>query len=241
MMRSILRKLDRQTNLTDEEYRLLLEYVEEMGRKSPQSYALLYRQYAEVLESDYGTILPRHPIGMDDLVDFLLSHRHLLPGILQGPIALHQFPPELQPYVDYTFKHAEDYLYLQRLMGWLTEREDDAATLPQPRQGEVVCIYEDGNPHKETGLKNCFDRLGRYSFITRLQSYRYLTRGKANRDRIEILAPDQLGGIFTNKDKSIYYFIFLSESDPVKAGNACRLLNAIVGSPSLITSGGGGL
>lgn len=240
-MRSILRKLDRQHDLTDEEYRLLLEYVEDMGRKSPQSYALLYRQYAEVLEGEYGTILPRHPIGMDDLVDFLLSHRQLLPDVLQGHIPMHYFPAELQPYVDYTFKHPEDYQYLQRLVGWLTEIEDDASALPLPRQGEVVCIYEEGNPYKETGLKTCFDRLGRYSFVTRLQSYRYLTRSKASRDRIEVLAPDKLGGIFTNKDKSIYYFIFLSESDPVKAENACRLLNAVVGSASFIASAGGGL
>lgn len=238
-MRSILRKLDRGQTLNDEEYRTLVEYLEAMGRKAPQSYYILYNQYAEVLERDYSISLPRHPGGMDDLVNFLVSHPELLLDVRQGNFSMQDFPPYLHPYLNYTFKQPGHYSYLQRLAVWLNEQKVDTLILPEPRRGEVVCVYEDANPHKEIGLKIHFERLGRYSFITRLQSYRYLTRSKARSDRIEVLAPDQLGGIFTNKEKSIYYFIFLSQYDSIKAENAAHLLNTVMhGLSSAQISGG---
>ncbi|MEN6351069.1 MAG: hypothetical protein ABFD08_16950, partial [Syntrophomonas sp.] len=91
----------------------------------------------------------------------------------------------------------------------------------------VVYIYEEANPFKEPGLKAHFERLGRYPFITRLQSYRYLTRNRASRDRIECREADRLGGIFSNKLRSIYYLIYLSEADSKKAETACQLLNSV--------------
>jgi hypothetical protein len=103
--------------------------------------------------------------------------------------------------------------------------------LPEPRQKVLVYKYETANPYKETGLKSHFDRIGRYSFVSRLQSIRYLRGSKASEDKIELISGDCLGGIFTNKEKSIYYYIFLTENNALKAKNACRVLNlALYGS-----------
>ncbi len=223
LMRAIFRKLDRKQTLTDGEYHQLMEYIEQMGRKSAQSYSLFYQQYAGVLEDRYDTVLPRFWYGLDDVLNYLLTHRDILD--LPGQPSWELFPPELQPYLNYTFHHGGEKQHLLRWTERLQEKGGDQLVLPRPRSGQAVCIYEEGNPYKEPGLKVHFERLSRYAFITRLQSYRYLTRNKVPRDRIEVLAPDRLGGTFTNKDKSLYYFIYLTEEDPVKAENACQVLN----------------
>jgi hypothetical protein len=56
-----------------------------------------------------------------------------------------------------------------------------------------------------------------------------LTRNKAHADKIDFVGPDRLGGIFTNKQKSIYYYIYLTEQNEVKARNACRILHLALG------------
>lgn len=225
-MRAIFRKLDRRQALNDDEYQQLTEYIEQMGRKSAPSYSLFYQQYGGVLEDCYHIILPRFWYGLDDVLNYLLANKDKLD--LSGQPSWELFPPFLQPYLKYTFRHGGEKQHLLRWYEWLRERGDDRLILPCPRSGRVVCVYEEGNPYKEPGLRVHFERLSRYTFITRLQSYRYLTRNKVPRDRIEVLAPDRLGGTFTNKEKSLYYFIYLTEEDPVKAENACQVLNFVL-------------
>lgn len=212
--------------MTDGEYEQLMEYIDQMGRKSAQSYGLFYQQYAGILEDSYNTVLPRFWYGLDDVLNYLLANRHILD--LPGKPSWELFPPELQPYLKYTFHHGGEKQHLLRWTEWLQKKGKDKLLLPRPRSGQVVCIYEEGNPYKEPGLKVHFERLSRYDFVTRLQTYRYLTRSKVSRDRIEVLAPDRLGGTFTNKDKSLYYFIYLTEEDPVKAENACQILSLVI-------------
>lgn len=226
LMRAIFRKLDRRQSLNDEEYQQLMEYIEQIGQKSSQSYSVFYQQYADILEGHYNTVLPRFWYGIDDVLNYLLANRDALD--LSGQPSWDLFPPFLQPYLKYTFHHGSEKQHLLRWTEWLQQKGEDKLVLPRPRSSRVVCVYEEGNPYKEPGLKVHFDRLSRYTFITRLQSYRYLTRNKVPRDRIEVLAPDRLGGTFTNKDRSLYYFIYLTEEDPGKAENACQVLNLVI-------------
>lgn len=226
-MRYILRKLEHGQTLNTDEYQSLLEYADKLNSTSTESYALFYEKYARLLFQEYSTYLSRFTRGIDDLIDFLISRPELFACLGEGPLPLQLFPTELQAYLQFTFESDLDRQYLQSLLRVLKDSGSINEELPHPRKNEIVYKYEDSNPYKEIGLKKHFDRLGRYSFITRLQTYRYLTRRKAQEDKIEYLYPDKLGGIFTNKEKSIYYYIFLSEADSQKAHNACRLLNIV--------------
>lgn len=228
LMRAIFRKLDRRQALNADEYKQLMEYIELLGQKSAPSYSLFYQQYAAILKDSYNIVLPRFWYGLDDVLNYLLANKDRVAIGATGQFSWDTLPPELQPYIRYTFHHGGEKQYLSRWTEWLQGKGEDGLVLPRPRTDQVVCIYEDGNPYKEPGLKVHFDRLSRYTFITRLQSYRYLTRNKVPRDRIEVLTPDRLGGTFTNKDKSLYYFVYLSEEDPVKAENACQVLNFVL-------------
>lgn len=226
-MRGILRKLDQGQKLGKDEYQRLMEYIEELRDKSPESYMLFYERYALLLYQDYSTYLPRFAQGIDHLLNLLMEKPELLPKLKEHQLAMELFPPELHPYLQYSFTQPADSLSLSILFNFLDNNQELVNQLPAARKNEVVCKFEEGNPYKEVGLKAHFDRLSRYSFITRLQSYRYLSAGKAVSDRIEFVAADRLGGIFTNREKSIYYFIFLSEANEIKARNACSLLNMV--------------
>lgn len=228
-MRSVLRKLNQSVELGAEEYQQLMDYVNHLMLNSQESYAVFYEQYAFQLYRDYYTIIPRFQHGWDDLINYLLEHPQALHLFEIDPLPLQEFPPTLHPYLKYTFKQPVDSQILHKLLQSLNQAVANINVLPGPRQGEIVYKYEDDNNRKEIGLKSHFERLARYSFITRLQTYRYLTRNKAANDKFEYIDGDHLGGIFTNKEKSIYYFIFLSENDPVKAQNACRVLNIAFG------------
>jgi hypothetical protein len=223
-MRSLLKKIERGRDLSGDEYEQLLRYIEQLGLTSPEAYAVFYDQYAALLYDHYDTFIPRFSMGRDDFFDYLLSHPDLLkPGHRLLP--LDAFPSRFHPYLEYTFG---PNIPVQSL-GPVTElAQQGLNNLPAPRSGSAVLKYEEANPYKEPGLKTHFERLARYAFITRVQSYRYLTRRKSSSDRIEYILPDCLGGIFTNKQKSIYYYLFLSEADAVKAQNACNLLNLIL-------------
>lgn len=143
-------------------------------------------------------------------------------------------PKEYQQLVSDLLRQADSHLVINQLLEAINKPAGDQDLLPRPRETDLVYKYEEGNPYKEIGLSTHFERLGRFVFITRLQSYRYLTRNKASQDRIQYVSPDCLGGIFTNKEKSIYYYIFLTEPDQLKAQNAARLLNL-----TLYDKGGG--
>lgn len=228
-MRSVLRKLNQGVELGAEEYQQLMDYANHLMLNSPESYAVFYEQYAFQLYQNYYTLIPRFQHGWDDLINYLLEHPQALHLFAMDPLPLQEFPPILHPYLQYTCKQQADSQVLQKLLRSLNRAVPDMELLPQPRQGEIIYKYEDDNSGKEIGLKSHFERLARYSFITRLQTYRYLTRNKAAMDKFEYIDGDRLGGIFTNKEKSIYYFVYLSENDPVKAQNACQVLNIAFG------------
>lgn len=110
--------------------------------------------------------------------------------------------------------------------------EKDQTLLPVERSGNVVIKYEDDNACKEQGLQAHFERLSRYPFITRIQSYRYFRGKKARQDRFDVAGDDYLRGIFTNKERSIVYHIYLTEKDLQKTQAVCRQLNKdFYGSP----------
>lgn len=224
-MRSILKKLNQGEELDAAEYQQLLGYADNLMLNSPESYSIFYEQYASLLYRDYCTCIPRFQQGFDDLLNYLLMRPEALYFLELNPLPLQKFPPGLHPYLRYTFSQQTDSQALQMVLKTLQQEVPELNTLPRPREGPIVNKYEDANEGKEIGLRNHFARLERYSFITRLQTYRYLTRNKARTDRFEYIDADRLGGIFTNKEKSIYYLVFLSEKDPIKAENACRILN----------------
>lgn len=228
-MRSVLRKLNQGVELEAEEYQQLMDYGNHLMLNSPESYAVFYEQYAFQLYRDYYTLIPRFQHGWDDLINYLLEYPQALHLFAIDPLPLQEFPKTLRPYLQYTFKQQVDSQALRKLLQTLNQTVTNDNILPRPRQGEIVYKYEDDNSGKEIGLKSHFERLAHYFFITRLQTYRYLTRNKAAMDKFEYIDGDRLGGIFTNKEKSIYYFVFLSEYDPVKAQNACRVLNIAFG------------
>ncbi len=224
-MRSILRKLDKREILSELEYKELLDYIDALINSSLESYDLFYTRYSAVLWRNYSVYIPRFKYDIDDLINHLLYHPELFGIIDKTPDLFELFPVELHPYIAYNLRRENNYHLFTRLIQSLTGFASTPHELPAARSGDVVIKYEDGNPYKEIGLKSHFDRLAKYQFITRVQSYRYLTRSKASQDKIDVLADDRLGGIYTNKEKSIYYYLFLNERDIIKAENACSVLN----------------
>ncbi|MEQ8201460.1 MAG: hypothetical protein ABRQ24_08590 [Syntrophomonadaceae bacterium] len=224
-MRAVLRKLYRHQMLNDEEFGDLREYADRLRAASPPSYELFYERYASILHRDYHNHLPRSNYGVDDLYDFLLAHPDRADRLRTQPLELEMFPVYLRDHL--SSAEGLDVLYNTVLpaLAYIESAQGETRELPRPRLSDLVVKYESGNPLKETGLKAHFDRLGAYSFISRLQSVRYLRGAKASQDRIEVISDDCLGGIFTNKAKSIYYFIYLTENDRGKASHACRVLN----------------
>jgi len=223
-MRSILRKLYCHKSLSEDEYSDLMAYAHDLLQNSPPSYQLFYQRFALILLRDYQTYLPRFACGSDDFFDYLLQKPELLRSLQAGPISSNSFPLYLHEYLVSVFPDGMVDIMLPGL-DLLANLEQDRLSLPLPRDKEVVYKYESGNPYKEIGLKSHFERIGRYSFVSRLQSVRYLRGHKASEDKIDQLDSDCLAGVFTNKEKSIYYYIYLTEADDSKARNACQILN----------------
>jgi len=224
-MRIVLRKLQQKKPLSEEEYTRLIDYAEDLRWHYPESYGHFYTLYADLLQQDYNTNLPRFRYGRDDFYDYLLQRPELIQSLQNGPVALETFPAYLHEYLLDTYGSLVTMASIHALQSLLGNDTNTSLLLPAPRQRNPVYKYEDSNPYKEPGLKNHFEKIGRYTFVNRIQSYRYLRGNKSSVDRIEVLSPDCLGGIFTNKEKSIYYYIFLSETDQQKASNACQVLN----------------
>ncbi len=225
-MRRILKKLSHKDPLDSEEYRQLMSYIDELRIHSGSSYAVFHEQYSRKLFEQYSIYLPRFHYDIDDLVNYILFHPEEVDEWLEtNRIVPDAFPQEMKSYFQEMNGHSEDIDILNMIRLLAKRFGNRVSELPCARSKEVVFKYEEDNPYKEIGLKSHFERLSRYLFITRLQSYRYLTRNKSSRDKIEVVESDKLGGIFTNKEKSIYYYIFLSEKDIQKAANACQVLN----------------
>lgn len=219
-----MRKLDNKKVLNIEEYAQIMEYAEKLRTDSPESYGLFYQKYAPIFYDDYSTHIPRFAYGIDELINFLITNQEIIQAINNRELALSDFPWQFHPYLHHVFEGSPDRRSLQLLLDRFIASPSIADNLPCMRTNDIIIKYEEANPYKEPGLKAHFDRIGRYSFVTRLQTYRYLNK-KARNDKIEYLSSDLLGGIFTNKQKSIYYYIFLSEKNESKAINACHLLN----------------
>lgn len=224
-MRTVLRKLYRHQLLDDEECGHLMAYAEHLRANSPFSYELFFERFAPILHRDYHIHLPRFYHGIDDVYDYLSAHPDVADQLRHDPLVLTMFPDHLRHYLGSTEGQAALNFSILPALQYMQNRDSDDNQLPRPRLSELVVKFESGNPLKETGLKAHFDRLGAFPFVSRLQSVRYLRGTKASQDRIEVVSDDCLGGIFTNKEKSIYYYIFLTENQPSKAANACRLLN----------------
>lgn len=230
-MRAILRKLYRHQALDDEEYSSLMNYADDLCHSSPESYALFYERFAALLFQDHYTYLPRFAYGSDDFYDFLLKNPDLLEDMRTNSLPLDLFPAHLHEYLRFAYGDRIEASSVHSRLEFIKPDHSSAFCLPEPRSKNIIIKYEGANPFKEIGLKSHFDRIGRYSFVSRLQSVRYLRGNKAREDKIEVVADDCLAGIFTNKEKSIYYYIFLTEKDPCKALHACQVLNeALYGS-----------
>ncbi len=219
-MRSILRKISNEAALSTSEHNRLLQYLADLRQRSPESYTIFYNKYANLLYLNYHTLIPKYAWDMDELVNYLIAHPELVKA--KRNIPLDKFPLAARPYLMDTF--AGGYVFIPSYLLNILNTET-SPKLPPNREQDIKIKYEEANPYKEIGLKEHFDRLAKYPFITRLQTYRYLTKNKAAFDRFEVLKSDRLGGIFTNKDKSIYYYLFLTAADFSKAQNAARLLN----------------
>lgn len=198
-----------------------MEYIEKIRYNSAESYQLFYEQYANLLIREYNIYISRFNVSIDDIYEFLISNHEDLN--LRHTVPVDFFPLHMQEYLRYTFGREVSYANISPILELFKDFSEN--TLPSPRQKDIVYKYEDNNPYKEQGLKAFFERIAHYSFISRLQTYRYLSNNKASADKIDVISADCLGGIFTNKQKSIYYYIFLTEADETKANNACKVLN----------------
>jgi len=221
-MEIIFNKIEQGQPLGDREREKLDAYLERLRRSEPDSFQDIYNRYANTLFSSYNIYVPRFTNEPDEFFHFLINNPFFLTSENEYVIR-DVIPQHLLRYFDHTFF---DGIKLNPLssLGQAPGRET-THDLPQPREKDAVIKYESANPFKEAGLKSHFERLARYPFISRLQSYRYLNNNKASQDRIYVISGDTLGGIFTNKDRSIGYYIYLTENDCSKAVNACRLLN----------------
>jgi len=224
-MRAIIKKLANHQELNTEEYQNLMGYIQHLRVHSLPSYQVFYQRYAGVLYKQYSTYLPEFEYTLGDVISLLVEQPELLSFALQRPVQWQYFPPAYRPYLQTCAQNRLKGQLFYEVVKQMADKPENLASLPRPRDAEVAMLFEDQNPFKERGLKAHFDRLSRFTFITRLQSVRYLTQHKAKQDRVEVLAPDRLGGIFTNKEKSIYYYIYLTESIEVKARKACALIN----------------
>ncbi|NMA63311.1 MAG: hypothetical protein GX964_04705 [Syntrophomonadaceae bacterium] len=226
-MRPILRKITDGVPLKAGEYERLLAYIEELRQVGGDSYRVFRENYGTKLGRDYGFYLSRYSAGGADLVEYLAANPSVVRAMQEEPVPVASFPPWLRDYL------LNEYgLYLKAgqigdLLSWLRRERITAVGLPRGREGEAVLVYEEGNPYKETGLKQHFENIARRSFVTRVVSIRYLTRNKARADGFKVRGDDCLSGIFTNREKSIYYLVYLTEADAGKAENACKLLNQV--------------
>jgi len=226
-LRAILKKVKQQTELSPSEWERLLVYIENLGQTSGESYGLFRMEYGFFLSGHYQFFLPEFYYGADHLADFIGQNYAFLSIQAQVPLDLALFPSELHPYVKRHFMTDAHPALWGELLALFPPLEATGTALPIPRAQRLVTIYEESNPRKETGLRLHWQRLHFYSFITRLQSYRYLTKNKAKQDCFRVLTPEKLRGIYTNREKSIYYFVYLTEADKIKAQNACKLLNHV--------------
>jgi len=211
--------------LDEKEYVKLSDYIDELRWNSPESYVRFFDLYADNLTQYYAVYLPRFRYGRDDFYDYILQNPEIISHLPDKILVTDTFPLYLHEYLLYKYGHYITLESIQAVQAMLNRDSSAPLLLPSPRRKNPIYKYEDNNPYKEPGLKNHFERIGRYSFVSRIQSYRYLRGNKSAVNKIEVISPDCLGGIFTNKEKSIYYYIFLTEEDHPKAINACQILN----------------
>ncbi len=225
-MYRILRKVKRHEPLTLKERQLLLNMTEHLVAFPNSCWKYFFEYYAQDLALYYHIFLPLFACDPDVVYDWLLRNPSLLNQLMNSGLTQKDYPPALADYLRYTFGPEITPQDVSPLIDYYQETLESGA-LPAPRTKPPVFKYEKNNPYKEAGLKNHFERLGRYSFVSRIQSYRYLSGGRAVTDRFEVFSDDTLSGIFSNKEKSIYYYVYLTEANLTRAKNACHLLNRV--------------
>ncbi len=225
-MYRILRKVKRHEPITPEERQTLLKGIEPLFAVPNAGWRYFFACYARDLAEYYSIELPLFACDPDVVYDWLLQNPPLLEQLMQGGLTQKDYPLELADYLLYTFGTEITPQDVAPLIASFQGKLEDHL-LPVPRTRPPAFKYEENNPFKEAGLKNHFERVARYSFVSRIQSYRYLTGRRAAADRFEVVADDTLSGIFTNKEKSIYYYVYLTEASPARTENACRLLNQV--------------
>jgi len=226
-MRAVLRKLVDRIPLEEEEYRRLLAYTETLRSGSEESYRVFRDNYGSLLMADYGIRLPRFASGRAEFLEYLCQNWEVVQALKLGPLPVSTMPVSLQEYLRTEYGSEIKAEQVRDLVEWIERNQTAGHGLPRPRKRDPVLVYEVGNENKEIGLAQHFRRIARHPFVSRIVSVRYLSRGKAAQDRFEVRGEDVLSGIFTNKEKSIYYLVYLTEADLCKAANACNLLNHV--------------
>lgn len=226
-MRPILRKVINHIPLDATEYQQLLEYVERLREQGEESYHVFRANYGASLARDYALYLSRFSAGRAEMIQYLAGNPGVVKALRHGPLPVNEFPARFRDYLQAEYGEYLEAKQVGDILDWLDRQMVFAAGLPRKREGEAVLVYETGNPHKEWGLEYHFERIARHPFVTRIVSVRYLSRNKARADRFEVRGDDRLAGIFTNREKSIFYLVYLTEADSRKAENACKLLNLV--------------
>lgn len=226
-MRPVLRKISDRVPLAPREFRQLIDYVEHVRAHGEASYQVFRQNYGSVLYELYGIYLSRFGTGRAELAEFLFANPGVARTLRGTPLPVNAFPTRFRGYLREEYGESLQPSDVEDILRWLPGDKDKDAGLPREREQEPVLVYEAGNPGKEWGLQQHFERIARHRFVTRVVSVRYLARGKAKKDRFEVRGDDVLGGIFTNREKSIYFMVYLTEAEPSKTANACQLLNLV--------------
>jgi len=221
----LLRKIKNHIPISlDEKKELILE-LERLSHFPNPGWKTLFNFYSDDLATA-GIVIPLFAVDPDNIYNWLLENPELLEKLKSDGIPAKDYPIEMADYLNYYYG---DCLKADDVPELLLFHQENllADALPIPRSNPPSFKYEEGNPYKESGLKNHFERIARYSFVNRIQSYRYLTAHRASADRFEVVSEDTLSGIFSNKEKSIYYYVYMTERNQQRTENACRLLNQV--------------
>ncbi len=224
-MRAILKKIKTLSALDPSEFAALVAYIEHLGQTSLASYSLFYSEYSSKLIKQYNLRIPKYYFGADEIVNYCVQNIANLTAAKNMALHSFPFPHSYSSFIEQICSQEQNDFVVADLLNMFAIDPEENNIYPSPRQTDIVKIFEDGNAKKETGLDFHFKRLQNYSFISRIQTIKYLQKHKATKDCFKTNAPDKIRGIYTNNQKSVYYLVYLTEADPKKAANACRLLN----------------
>ena len=186
--------------------------------------------------------LPPLPVSFD-LNDWL-SYRHVFDALERGdggePLhandsRLRELPQKLRVLLDQSqglvTLNALGELYHQGFC----DRFAAAKALLLPRDSSIPpeqkkIQYEDKNHGKHPGLQEYLERVVKKSYVTRIQTVRYLPEKPTEaRFRADPASPDRLKGTFWDGKVAVEFFVYLSEHNPQKAKAAAADLMEEIG------------